>query len=346
MRGELDRFSRWRQRGLQAGIAMAGLLAIVGSGGGGVGCIPFDAPCPGDSFPVPETPPTPTATMVRSRVTTTVGGSATFEVRTSNIAQPTYQWCRVAPGASSCEAIPGATGPTYTVTGANLTDDDSVYQVAVGGGWLPATSAGRLAVSSMPGVAYQDGEFLETDWDVTAIVDPPLNGPSFTAQRVQEGGNPGAFRSASYDLSSVPSSVRIFYSARSAIYDPAANGPIYTIDFAEDCVTTSSTYLPYTVPLLEQGGRRFVANITLRQSCNATSWQVTPARRSLVAADFVQVDGTACGLAESCPDFSASGSPIGLGLVSAASLRSGLPPGAVAQFGQGFDNWRVTVWRK
>lgn len=346
MRGELDRFNRWRQRGLQAGIAMAGLLAIVGSGGGGVGCIPFDAPCSGDSFPVPGTPPTPTATMVRSRVTTAVGGSATFEVRTSNIAQPTYQWCRVAPGASSCEAIPGATGPTYTVTGANLADDGAAYQVAVGGGWLLATSEGRLAVSSMPGVAYQDGEFLETDWDVTAIVDPPLNGPAFTAQRVLEGGNPGAFRSASYDLTSVPSSVRIFYSARSAIYDTAANGPIYTIDFSEDCITTSSTYLPYTVPLLEQGGRRYVANSTLRQTCTSTGWQVTPARRSLVAADFVQVDGPACSSAQSCPDFSAAGSPVGFGLVSAASLTSGLPQGAVAQFGQGFDNWRVTVWRK
>ena len=83
--------------------------------------------------------------MVRSRVTTSVGGGATFEVRTSNVEQPSYQWCRAPHGANTCEAIPGATGPSYTVTGANLADDDAVYQVTVGGGWLPATAAGRLA---------------------------------------------------------------------------------------------------------------------------------------------------------------------------------------------------------
>ena len=61
--------------------------------------------------------------------------------------------------------------------------------------------------------------------------------------------------------------------------------------------------------------------------------------------DFEFVDGLACAAGESCPDFSGSGAPIRLGLVGGADDRGGgvvLP----VQTAHGFDNWKVTVWRR
>jgi hypothetical protein len=98
--------------------------------------------------------------------------------------------------------------------------------------------------------------------------------------------------------------------------------------------------------MIQQGGRRFVAGSVARRGCALDTWQAVLVRPSLGPGDFVLVDGPACGAGEVCPDFSASGAPVGLGLVSTAALTSGLPPGTVAQFAHGFDNWRVTVWRR
>ena len=333
------------QRALRWSVAAAGMLAIVGSGGGSI-CIPFDAPCPGDASPLP--PPTPTAQMLRSVLTTTVGGSVTFEVRTTYIAQPSYSWCRIPRGGGNCETIAGATGPSYTASGVNLGDDDAQYKVTVLGGWLPAQAIGRLAVSSMPGVVHQDGNFVGADWDLSVTVDPPVNGPTFEVRRETAGGNPGAYRSVVYLLNAVPSTVQVFHLARAALYDPSLQGAIYTIDFSEDCLRLSVDREPYTTPLLQQGPRRFVGNSLHRRSCVPNQWDATAIRRSMNEADFVQVDGPPCPGGQTCPDFSAGGQPIALGLMSAARLTSSssLAPGAVATFAHGFDNWKVTVWRR
>ena len=124
--------------------------------------------------------------------------------------------------------------------------------------------------------------------------------------------------------------MRVFHLALSAVYDPAAQGEIRTIDFSEDCRAVLNGYVPYTVPMLEQGGRRYVANSTSRRSCASSDWTAVFLRASLVPTDFVLADGPACGVGESCPDFSAAGAPITLGLASGASLTSGLPPGTVS----------------
>jgi hypothetical protein len=94
--------------------------------------------------------------------------------------------------------------------------------------------------------------------------------------------------------------------------------------------------------MIEQAGRRFVASASVMY-CSATRW--TAVRRASVgAADFELVDGPACISGEACPNFSASGAPIRLGLVGGAELSSGLVP--PVQTGHGFDNWKVTVWRR
>ena len=198
----------------------------------------------------------------------------------------------------------------------------------------------------MPAVVFSDGDFQTSDWAVSAVVEPAQGGPTYTTARVATGGHPGAFQEAGYVLSSTPSSVMLLHRALPAAYDPATLGAIYRVDFSEDCSGLSSDYLPYTVPLIQQGDRWYVANSRARRTCPSATWQAVGVRSSLSEQDFVLVKGPACGSGESCPDFSAGSAAIGLGLASAAQLSSGLPPDTTAHFAHGFDNWKVTVWRR
>jgi hypothetical protein len=133
------------------------------------------------------------------------------------------------------------------------------------------------------------------------------------------------------------------YSSGSAVYDPAVHGAIYLIDFGEDCINSASSNLaPYTTPMIEQAGRRFVATKSARP-CVATTWSAVR-RSSLGTEDFELASGPACATGETCPDLSGSAAPIRFGLVGGAELSGGLVP--PVQTGHGFDNWTVTVWRR
>ena len=333
--------SAWQQRLVQAVIATLGLVAIVGSGGGGEGanCSFWSDTCEPEFGPIP---PIPSATIGPQRVAVQVGGTLVFRVQ-SNLLQPIYGWCRLPAGGSACTEIAGATSDQYTLAGANLTDDGATFWVTVTGSNGSATASSRVAVSSMPGVAFEDGEFLEPSWALSSVVSPSDNPPTFSATRAAAGGHPDAFRTATYDFASVPSSVRTYYGALSAVYDPAVQGAIYVIDFAEDCLHGGdSNLLSYTGPMIEQAGRRFVA-ARAAVYCLATTWSAVR-RASLDASDFELVEGPACGAGESCPDFSSNGAPVRLGLMAGADLSGGLVP--PVRTSHGFDNWKVAVWRR
>jgi hypothetical protein len=339
----------WRRVAL-ACIAVAGLVTIVGSGGGGGGddapeCSFFSNRCTFTFGPSDPVPPQPFATIYPGRLTVQVGTPAVFSA-TSDIPLPSYSWCRLPKDASDCAAIEGATGPTYTLTSANLSDDGAVFRVSVTGATGTAIAASWVAVSSMPGVVFQDGEFLESDWAMTTILDPPLDGPKVSALRSATGGNPGAYRSLSYELPAVPSSVRVFNTALFAIYDPAVNGAIHVIDFWEDCTNIeTSEGLAYTLPMFEQGGRQYTVSNAGRLACYSPGWYGRR-RSSLSAGDFVLANGPACGAGESCPDLSASGAPMRFGLFTGREQKSQLAAGTIARVEHGVDNWKVTVWRR
>jgi hypothetical protein len=315
---------------------------IVGSGGGGAlgfpdtSCLNTPAGCGGAVVP-----PTPIAQIYPYKLTAEVGGSVAFTVWT-NIDQPAYQWCRKPAAAPACTDIPGATAATFRLTGANLGDDGTTLRVTVSGSNGSTFALSQVAVSSMPGVSFEDGDFLASDWDITTEAVPATGGPTITASVATTGGNPGAFRTATYTMPLAPSSAHVFYGARSANYDPATQGAIYLIDFSEDCIAGSNAgLLSYTGPMIEQAGRRYLA-ATGNRGCSRTTWSATR-RSSLGSTDFKQASGPACGANETCPDFSAVGAPIRLGLVSGAAFDGGLVP--PTQSTHGFDNWKVTVWR-
>lgn len=311
---------------LSAAIAALGLVAIVGSGGGGGELA---------SMWVPKLDPPPRVTVTPDILTVAVGGTAAFTATVTDArSAPTYQWLR--DGAT----IAGATGPTYTLTGANLGDDSARFMVQVAASNGTAFGSGLLQVSPLPGVVVEDGDFTLTNWVVAAVADPAQNGPTQAVSRSDTGGNPDAYRKITYSMPAGASSISVYHTLASPTYEPSVQGPIYVIDAGMDCDDMRSAAAVSARALLEQAGRRFTTSVSFK--CGA-DWKQS-AVLGLRAEDFTLVDGPACGSTETCPDFSARGAPIRFGFRTRASNSS--TAAAAGTSSQGIDNWKVTVWRK
>jgi len=311
---------------LSAVIAALGVISIVASGGGGGEL---------ESMWVPNIDPPPYVSVTPSRLTVEQGGTAVFTASAGRtLSPPTFQWRR--DGAT----IAGATGATYTLVGANLGDDGAQFSAEVTASNGTATATGLLQVSRLPGVVYEDSDFPLSNWALASIADPAQNGPKLAVSRSDTGGNPGAFRSITYEMPAGDSSISVFHAAVSATYEPATQGPIYGIDAEMDCKNLDGAGEVSARALLEQAGRRFAAEYRVVCIFGWEKYSVISRR----ADDFMLVDGTACGTTEACPDFSASGAPIRLGFwTRSRGGSSASPAGTVFQ---GIDNWKVTVWRK
>jgi hypothetical protein len=232
------------------------------------------------------------------------------------------------------------------VAGVNLADDGARIYVTATGTEGVASTTSELLVSSMPPLVSQDGDFAEADWDVTTLIDPLQRGVTSTASRAASGGNPGAYRSVTASLPLAPASVLVFHIGRQSRYEPAMQGTVYGVEFTEDCIRGNASYLPSTVPVIEQGERRFVTVSGFARGCPVGAWGSVDARPVLLAEDFTLAVGPACVAGTPCPDFSASAQPLQFGFATVAALESGLPPGSVADFSVGVDNWKVSVWRR
>ena len=327
----------WRKLMLACVVAL-GLVSLVGSGGA-EGCF---GPCPGDFDNLP-----PYQTVEPGFAVVQVGGSATFTVLASAIENPSYQWSRGSMNGPSA-AIPGATGATYTLAGANLSDDGATFAVTVRGSVngvpfvVESWNSGQLAVSSMPPVVFQDSEFLPADWSVDSFALPPANGPIHSEQQVASGGNPGPYRSTTIAMPAGPSRLDVFDTLTSAVYDPASQGPLYIVEFTQDCLALPGTLGAGPILLLEQNGRRYIAGSPT--PCDFGAWSnmaLIPGHFGV--SDFFMVDGPACTVGEACPDFSAGGKPIRFGFANSNQGLAGYPGGSG---GFGIDNWKVSAWRR
>lgn len=316
-----------------ATIAALGVLTIVGSGGGAIG-IP-DIDWGGGGGPTP-----PYVQISPSRPTVQAGTIVQFEAKVLIGSPPlSFQWRR--DGVN----IAGANGPTYTLGGAQLGDDGALFQVTVTDNTgLSSTAGVVLLVSPLPGVVFQDADFQVSNWTVTAVAQPAENGPTHAESQATDGGNPGAYRSITYQMTGGPSSLVVNHFSAGATYDPAAQGAIYTIDVAEECGRTSvpsgSIFTgPMLSPMFEQAGRTYQPR-DWRGACGS-AW--SGMRVSSMKADEFSSSGPACGANERCPDFSTTAAPLRFGFATNLALATGAPAGPAVL---GVDNWKVTVWRR
>jgi hypothetical protein len=338
MRNELSTLPRWNRGLVLAFIAVAGFASIVGSGGGGYTdpiCVAYPDAC----GPLP-----PTVTITPERATVQVGGNQTFTAEPAGVADPSYQWRRSSDGGRTFVDIEGATASSHTLTAASLGDDATVFHVIVwrrGSNGPLAEASSRLAVSPLPGIVFQDGEFASANWQVSAVSSPPNNGATHTEDQAADGGNPATFRRMTHTFPANQQSLGVMNLSASAVYEPAVSGAILSIDYSEDCALFSAgnpTFQVYPALLVEQAGRRYRPS-ALAGACTSPAWTSFRKGVSLVAADFDLLEGPACGAAQVCPDFSAGAPPIRLGFVRFAAANT-------TPTVHGIDNWSVTVWRR
>ncbi len=258
-----------------------------------------------------------------------------------------YQWCRYAPGASTCVPIPGATRSTLTIQNVNLADDQARYELKVTGSGTSHTDSGKLLVSTAPAVVFQDGEFLEAGWTWSGFVGGGSGTPSSAVRvtRPTSGGNPGAYRAIEYGPLSSGDRMTATHIAQAATYDPGLLGAIYSIDFRAECKVLAGYGARMSVgPLLRQGARTYAGHWLYAQNCEEPDWTFDASRGSIVASNFAQIlDGPPCGAGETCPNFSASGAPITFGMYT---VNDYVDPGPTGVASHGVDNWRVDVWRR
>jgi hypothetical protein len=320
-----------------AGIGLAGLLSIVGSGGGSLGFAPCGPPLCGGAPELLVVSIEPASTSAQ------VGAAVSFEaVQSSHYASLSYQWRRSADGGASYADIEGAVGSSYTLPSVNLADDGAIFMVVAStGGTLTAQAVARLSVSATPPRVYQDGEFDLAGWTVAPWIAPGTPAFSPVVEHVASGGNPGAFLKTRLTMPSGIGSVTVLYQSNSAVHDPAVDGAIRSIDYAEDCAALlrgTATAVAAKL-LIEQNGRLFVSPAP-DVACVSSNWEPVGNRSGLRAADFTQLDGPACPATAACPDFSATAAPLRLGF---ARVTRGYPDEASSD---GIDNWKVSVWRQ
>lgn len=319
-------------------IVALGVLAILGSGN--VDINPYC--CPVND---PPTDPTLNVRVLPERQTVQAGTIVEFYAVVIQAAQPlAYQWRR------NGVDITGATGSTYTLGGAQLGDDGALFQVAVKDGLGVSGIAGTtLLVSPLPALVFQDADFPVSNWTVSATAQPTENGSTHAESQATDGGNPGPYRSITFQLTPGPSSLRLVHLAVTATYDPATQGAIHTMEFAADCSRRSfSSEATFTnldqAPVFEQAGRTYRPRNWQGYPCQSggsIAWTYTSI--GTVTQDEFVFSGPPCGTGEQCPDFSATAAPLRFGFVTTLGLAAGSPAGSVVQ---GVDNWKATVWRK
>lgn len=346
MRGKILGSLTGQRRPMGVCVAWIGMAAALG------GCSRADTPPECSFFSNVCNPiigpgqPLATAWVTPQRISAQVGATVVFSADTVGVDTPAFQWRRSTDGGRNYIDLAGATGASFTLAGANLGDDGALFRVEVRdrSGSIVAAASASLVVSSMPAVVFQDGEFLATDWLLSAIASPAQNGPAHSEALTATGGNPGAYRGMTHEMSTGPSSLRVVHHYQGASYDPVSQGAIHVIDYTEDCIRLNAAVTNRLVdssPLIEQAGRRYVAKTP--NVCNSTRWAAMPARSGLGARDFAILDGPACPSNEACPDFAGNAQPLHFGFVRSAELAAS---SAAVSIAHGIDNWKVTVWRR
>ena len=318
--------SRTWRRLASAVVAVLGIVAMVGSGGGFPPMdFDFDDPWP------------PSVSVEPAELAVQAGGTAVFSASASGTPPLRYQWRR------DGVDIAGARTPTHTLVGASAGDDGAQFSVVVTNEAGASTASALLRVSPWPPVATEDGDFALADWSVGPVLtEPATAGADFSVTREATGGVADAFRKMTISLPAGPAGISVLQMSLPSSYDPAQQGSIYVVDFALACNRLATTTWGETMvrPVLEQGGRWFAPR-SAALYC-APAWMAMH-QGGVTVDEFELVAGPACVVGAACPDFSVDAGPVRFGLLAGVNIPAGSPAGRVEL---GIDDWRVTVWRR
>ena len=113
-----------------------------------------------------------------------IGGAATYTVAATSTLPLTYQWYEAPAGTSAFAPIAGASGTTYTVSPAALTDNGAVFHVVVSNG-TPVTATSDSAAIFV-GPLAQVPDLCDTHWNA---IDDAITEPSCSYQLTASTGN-------------------------------------------------------------------------------------------------------------------------------------------------------------
>jgi hypothetical protein len=339
----------WRSLGLLAVIS-AGLLGIVGSGGGLADGCSFLVPAPCTPDFAANLPPPGSfafATLSPQKRTVQAGGTAVFTVNANGMVPTVFRWDRSRDGGRTFTVIPAATSGVYTQTNVPLIDDGSTIRVTASTGptSVQMVATALLTVTSGPAVVFEDGDFDPAGWSVDAVVSPLQGGATHTEEQVVSAGHPDAWRRMVDRMPPGLNWLQTHHVALAARYEPALQGAIVALDYSEDCIFISGAGPGDDVQaflLVEQAGRNYV-HVSSSTTCQTPGWAAMESQFGLLAADFVQIDGPACAVGQACPDFSVAGAALRFGYARTTQSFNGQPAVTVIH---GIDNWRVAVWRR
>jgi len=167
-------------------------------------------------------------------------------------------------------------------------------------------------------ITFADGTFDPADWTLILSGDGTV-----TAGQVVSGGNPGAYREVN-DLPDVGLSVAGFHLQSSFVWDPSVSGAIDQVDWSIDFLNVASGQ--FVALAMQQAGANRAAGGFVTTNFRG-SW-FTMGDVGLTEADFAGAD------------FSASGSPITFGFLTANTWdpAAGSIDNIVA-----YDNLSITV---
>ena len=210
---------------------------------------------------------------------------------------------------------------------------------------LGLTLAFTGSAAAVPPVTFTDANFVDPEWsvvtssfEVTSITPLP-GGTAAGAQQNPTGSD--AFRAITHNVPPAPSpttfaAVWSAHFRNGATYDPSVQGPIGSIDYAEDAKRIFGSSLGQSAGIaIRQNGTVFVAQVGTTPDDVFTRKE----GKALKASGFgVLTAGGFPGGAS--PDFSAAGGPIEFGFVRGNSTGAGGPGYTLIA---AIDNWFVRV---
>jgi len=209
---------------------------------------------------------------------------------------------------------------------------NGIMSFALAASLIALLLAGGAPTARADTFSVSDGVFDPANWDAQIFIVGIGGGEAYWS-RETTGGNPDEYIGVT--LIPYPESyVGVLFHRLGVAFDPSVDGPIGSIDYAEDAILTEGEAEGMeSWPLVFQDGMTFAAAPFM---VTETEW-TTKSRLGLRAEDFGWLDENLVLHPETNPDFSPNGTAIEFGFLRAIATETSILRVA------GIDNWSFAV---